>query len=276
MARRPPESTIGLQQIDEVDGMKLSLNNKGDNLNGTAINGNKPAKNEGIGMRNANLNLGDLQSNIGNSGALVIKNTTKMLIGLAVAGMVAMATIFGSVSADSPSVSTSFTPTGPNEMEPAYLNKLGMGYVNLGPDIVKKSTASVFRIYGPDVAERATASAFRTYGPDVTSGNVFWLDAPGLMGRSTASAHINLGPDVVTNNTVSAFRIYEPDVADTGYVFWLDAPGLMERSSTANAFRIYGPRRCGDHSAQRPCQPRPRRCPADQRQRLPDTRPRRC
>jgi len=217
MARRPPESTIGLQQIDEVDGMKLSLNNKGDNLNGTAINGNKPAKNEEIGMRNANLNLGDLQSNIGNSGALVIKNTTKMLIGLAVAGMVAMATIFGSVSADSPSVSTSFTPTGPNEMEPAYLNKLGMGYVNLGPDIVKKSTASVFRIYGPDVAERATASAFRTYGPDVTSGNVFWLDAPGLMERSS---------------TASAFRIYGPDVAEqtNANVFWTHGPDVVEQT----------------------------------------------
>ena len=69
--------------------MKFSLNSKGNNMNGTAIKGieseNKPARNEEIEMRNAKLNLEDLQSNTGNTGAFVIKNTTKMLIGLAVA-----------------------------------------------------------------------------------------------------------------------------------------------------------------------------------------------
>ena len=46
-------------------------------------------------MRNANTNI---QLNIGNSGALVIKNTAKLL-----GGMVAMSTLYGSISTDSPS-----------------------------------------------------------------------------------------------------------------------------------------------------------------------------
>ena len=46
-------------------------------------------------MRNANTNI---QLNIGNSGALVIKNTAKFLV-----GMVIMSTLYRSISADSPS-----------------------------------------------------------------------------------------------------------------------------------------------------------------------------
>ena len=51
-------------------------------------------------MRNSKTNI---QLNIGNSDALVIKNTTKSLGGMVLVGIVAMSTLFGSVSANSPS-----------------------------------------------------------------------------------------------------------------------------------------------------------------------------
>ena len=51
-------------------------------------------------MRNANTNI---QLNIGNSGALVIKNTAKLLGGMVLVGMVVMSTLYRSISADSPS-----------------------------------------------------------------------------------------------------------------------------------------------------------------------------
>ena len=51
-------------------------------------------------MRNANTNI---QLNIGNSGALVIKNTAKLLGGMVLVGMVAMPTLYGPISIDSPS-----------------------------------------------------------------------------------------------------------------------------------------------------------------------------
>ncbi len=51
-------------------------------------------------MRNANTNI---QLNIGNSGALVTKNTAKLLGGMVLVRMVAMSTLYGSISTDSPS-----------------------------------------------------------------------------------------------------------------------------------------------------------------------------
>ena len=51
-------------------------------------------------MRNANTNI---QLNIGNSGALVIKNTAQLLGGMVLVGMVVMSTLYRSISADSPS-----------------------------------------------------------------------------------------------------------------------------------------------------------------------------
>ena len=50
-------------------------------------------------MRNSKTNI---QLNIGNSDALVIKHTTKSLGGMVLVGIVAMSTLFGSVSANSP------------------------------------------------------------------------------------------------------------------------------------------------------------------------------
>ena len=79
--------------------MKFTLNIQGNNNNGTETNGNKSVKNEENEMKNANT---DIQINLGNSGTMLIKNTTKLLGGLALAAMVAMAATFGSVSADSP------------------------------------------------------------------------------------------------------------------------------------------------------------------------------
>ena len=101
--------------------MKFSLNSQGNTINGKQTNGNKSEKHEELEMKNANDNI---QMNIGNSGAVLIRNTTKMLAGLALAGMVAMAATFGSVSADSPLTSSSYMVHGPNAMDVEYLNKL--------------------------------------------------------------------------------------------------------------------------------------------------------
>ncbi len=133
--------------------MKFSLNSQGDNINGTATNGNKSEKNEEIEMKYANTNI---RMNTGNSGSLVIKNTLKLAAGLALAGMIAMtATTFGSVSADSPLKTSSFLATGPNEMEPEYLNKLGArtflatGPNEMEPEYLNK-LGNTFFVHGPD------------------------------------------------------------------------------------------------------------------------------
>ena len=51
-------------------------------------------------MEYLNAHLGNPQSNVGNSRVLVIRNTTRMLIVVVLAGMMAMAATFGSVFAD--------------------------------------------------------------------------------------------------------------------------------------------------------------------------------
>ena len=227
--------------------MKFSLNSQGDNINGPATKGNNSEKNEDGEMGNANTNI---QMNIGNSGALVIKNTAKMLGVLALAGMVAMAATFGSVSADSPSKSSSYLLHGPNAMDVEYLAKLGKTFMvhgpnamdieylnNLGSALVlrgpdaKQSSASAFRIHGPDVVEQSSVSAFRIHGHDVVE-------------QSTTSAFRIHGPDVAEQSTasVSAFRIHGPDVVEQSSVsaFRIHGPDVVEQSSTS-AFRIHGP-----------------------------------
>ena len=47
-------------------------------------------------MEYLNAHLGNPQSNVGNSRVLVIRNTTRMLIVVVLAGMMAMAATFGS------------------------------------------------------------------------------------------------------------------------------------------------------------------------------------
>ena len=51
-------------------------------------------------MNYLNTNRENLHTDIGGSGVLAIRNTTRMLIVLVLAGMMAMAATFGSVSAD--------------------------------------------------------------------------------------------------------------------------------------------------------------------------------
>ena len=130
--------------------MEFSLINQGNNNSGT---GKKSEWNEEMGMQNANTNI---QSNTVNSGALVIKNSMKLLGGLALAAMVAMAATFGSVSADSPSKSNVFVAHGPNEMDIEYLNKLGAASFSIhGPnemdiEYLNKLGATSFSIHGPN------------------------------------------------------------------------------------------------------------------------------
>ena len=73
--------------------MKFSLNNLAKNIDGPATNGNRSKMTQEIKSTNADTNI---QINPGTSGSLVIKNTAKLLGGLALAAMVAMAATFGS------------------------------------------------------------------------------------------------------------------------------------------------------------------------------------
>ena len=194
MARSSAEYTMGLEQIDGEDDMKFSLNSQGANIKGTATSGNISEQNEDGEMKNANLNI---QMNLGNSGSLIIKNTLKLVGGLALAGMIAMTATFGSVSADSPLKSSSymvhgpngmdegylsslvrtFKVSGPNEMDVKYLDKLGDSYIVHGPDVVETSSANVRMPFEVDIVDlnaapfNRTANLFRTHGPDVVEPN---------------------------------------------------------------------------------------------------------
>ncbi len=146
--------------------MEFSLINQGNNNSGT---GKKSEWNEEMGMQNANTNI---QSNTVNSGALVIKNSMKLLGGLALAAMVAMAATFGSVSADSPSKSNVFVAHGPNEMDIEYLNKLGAASFSVhGPNEMDieylNKLGSSTRLSDDLAAPSSMASSlYQTHGPD--------------------------------------------------------------------------------------------------------------
>ncbi len=147
--------------------MKFSLNIQGNNTNGAATNGTKPVNDGESKMNNASTNI---QLNTGTSGSLAIKNTLKLLGGLALAGMIAATATFGSVSADSPAKSTSFVATGPNEMDLQYLNSLGNTFMVHGPNAMDtqylNKLGNTFFVHGPDVVEPSSANAFRIHGPD--------------------------------------------------------------------------------------------------------------
>ena len=218
MASRLQKSTMGLQQIDEGDDMKFSLNTQG-NSNGTGI---KSVKNEEQEMTTANNNI---QMHSNNSGTLVIKNTLKMAAGLALAGMIAVTATFGSVWADSPSGSVSFAAHGPNEMDIDYLNKLGNTFMVHGPNAMDteylnnlgntfmvhgpnamdmeylNNLGNNFFVHGPDVVEPTTANAFRIHGPDVVEG-------------SSATAFRIHGPDVVEPSSATTYRFHAPDTSE--------------------------------------------------------------
>ena len=118
--------------------MQFLTNRLGNNVNGMTTNGNNSGINEEIEMKNVNTNI---QMNIGNYGSQLTRSTTKLLAGFVVAGLVAMAATFGSVSADSP------TNTGSN------------AYFNLGPDIIEPSSANAYFNLGPDIIEPNIAAA---------------------------------------------------------------------------------------------------------------------
>ena len=174
-------------------------------INGTAIKENESKKNEENKMTNENTNSQDLELNTGksvntsNSGVLTIKNSMRLLGGLALAGMVAMSTTFGSVSADSPAVTTSSSIHGPYEMDAEFLNRLGNTHFNLGPGAGTRTSASAYMTHGPDVVEQ-TASAYMTHGPDVV--------------EQTASAYMNFGPDVVQAASTFLYNFHGPDTTE--------------------------------------------------------------
>ena len=212
--------------------MKFSMNIQGNNTDGTATNGYKSQINEELKMNNVNTAI---QLNTGTMGTF--KSTLRLVGGLALAGMVAMAATFGSVSADSPSKPTSFIAHGPNEMDIEYLNKLsnvsalGTEYIkdfikepkvtahfnlgppdgidpsganahfNLGPDVVDHNSATVRMPHGPDVVDLTTATTRMTYGLDVVE-------------LRTGSTRMTYGLDIV-EPSASAFRGHGPDVVET-------------------------------------------------------------
>ena len=200
-------------------------------INSTANSENKSKMNEENKMTNENTNIQDLllntgkSVNTGNPGYLTIKNSMRLLGGLALAGMVAMATTFGSVSADSPSVTTSFSISGPYEMDVDFLNNLGNTHFNLGPDGGTQTSASANISNGPDVVEQ-TASAYINHGPDVV--------------EQTASAYISNGPDVV-EQTAIAYISNGPDVVEqTASAYISNGPDVVEQAS-AFLYNFHGP-----------------------------------
>ena len=185
-------------------------------ISATAASDNKTGMNEEGKMNNENTNIQDLQLNTGNSGILNIKNTMRVLGGLALAGMVAMATTFGTVSADSPSASTNFVVHGPHQMDVEFLNNIGNAYVHLGPDVVSEARPSVsnsFVVHGPHEMDvdflNKLGSGYVNLGPDIVT-------------QTNASAYFNLGPDVVkqTENAyvqqsgAFLYRFHGPDTSE--------------------------------------------------------------
>ncbi len=210
MARLLPLPNMELEQIDEGDQMKFSLNTQGNDTSSTANNGIKSLMNEETEMKNTNNNI-QMNHSGSSSSSVVIKNTLKMAAGLALAGMIAVTATFGSVSADSPSKATSFTAHGPNEMDIDYLSKLG-SFLPHGPngmdvDYLSK-LGNTYLVHGPDVVEPSSASARQLYGPDVVDLNA----APF---SRTASVYQPFGPDVAETNNASASRdlIYGSDTS---------------------------------------------------------------
>lgn len=227
--------------------MKFSMNIQGNNTDGTATNGYKSQINEELKMNNVNTAI---QLNTGTMGTF--KSTLRLVGGLALAGMVAMAATFGSVSADSPSKPTSFIAHGPNEMDIEYLNKLsnvsalGTEYIkdfikepkvtahfnlgpdgidpsganahfNLGPDVVDHNSATVRMPHGPDVVDLTTATTRMTYGLDVVelrTGSTRMTYGLDIV-EPSASAFRGHGPDVVETSSASTYVMFGPDVVET-------------------------------------------------------------
>ena len=80
--------------------MKFSLNNQSNNFDGVGTKENRSIIDEGLQMTDANDNIQLLN---GTTGAF--KNTLRLIGGLALAGVIAMTTTFGSISADEPASS---------------------------------------------------------------------------------------------------------------------------------------------------------------------------
>ena len=171
--------------------MRFSLNIQGNNTDGMPTNGNKSQINEELKMNNANTAI---QLNTGTMGTF--KSTLRLVGGLALAGIVAMAATFGSVSADSPTKSTSFIAHGPNEMDIEYLSKL-TSFIAHGPnemDIEYLSKVTYISALGTDYIKdyikAPKVTAYFNLGPDV-------------VGSSSATAYFNLGPDIVEPNNAT-------------------------------------------------------------------------
>ena len=198
--------------------MKFSLHSQGDNIKGTATSGNISEQNEDGEMKNANLNI---QMNLGNSGSLIIKNTLKLVGGLALAGMIAMTATFGSVSADSPLKTSNYLATGPNEMDVEYLNNLGRSFMVHGPNAMDteylNNLGSTCFVHGPDVVERSSLSAFRVHGPDVVEQNslsAFRIHGPDVVEQNSAGTYFVHGPDAVEPSSASTYFVHGPDTSE--------------------------------------------------------------
>ena len=207
-------------------------------------------------MKNANTNI---PMNIGNSWSLVIKNTLKLVGGLALAGMIAMSATLGTVSADSPSKSSNYMIYGPYGMDADFLNTLGK-VSSLGPDLINDFAAApkvsspnsylnddlvtpfsmaanvssprAYIIHGPDVVEPNSASAYVIHGPDVvepSNTDAYIIDGPDVVEPNSASAYIIDGPDVAEPNSASAYVIHGPVVFEPS----IANPYLIDRPDTS-------------------------------------------
>ncbi len=190
--------------------MRFSLNIQGNNTDGMPTNGNKSQINEELKMNNANTAI---QLNTGTMGTF--KSTLRLVGGLALAGIVAMAATFGSVSADSPTKSTSFIAHGPNEMDIEYLSKL-TSFIAHGPnemDIEYLSKLTSFIAHGPnemDIEYLSKVTYISALGTDYIKDYIkapkvtaYFNLGPDVVGSSSATAYFNLGPDIVEPNNAT-------------------------------------------------------------------------
>ena len=178
-------------------------------------------------MKYANTNI---QLNIGNSGALVIKNTAKLLGGLALAGMLLMAATFGSVSADSPSKTTSIVAHGPWEMDVQYLNRLGNTFTVHGPNEMDVAYLNIlgsndFLVHDYDAIQpSAKVNNFLVHDFDAIQPSL-------MVNNFRVHDYDAIQPSLTANN----FRVHDYDAieASSSNVFLIHGPDAVEESNAS-------------------------------------------
>ena len=198
--------------------MEFSLNSQGNNANYMTANENKSGMNEDGEMKNANTNI---QMNISDSSSLVIKNTLKLVGGLALAGMIVVTTTFGSVSADEPSrpISNDYYTGSLTDIPTASANVENQGSGSLA-DFTNASVMVGNQGHGSlaDFANASVKVQNQGYGSLADFTN-----EPNIV-----KTYIPFGPDVVEQSRASAYIVHGPDVVEPASAYIVHGPDTSE------------------------------------------------